>query len=294
MKVNVSLLKTWMGCPLQARFKEIEKRPWKQNAKASFGTCIHDALDQYNRYGDFESALIRFKTTWENPDLLGVTPEVWPRGNTYGGLRDKGIEILSQYHEKQAWESRIVVGTEHKFCVPFGDHELSGVVDLIEGKMSGRGKNTLKIVDYKTNTRKPTKLQLAMDIQFTAYVYASLQEEFWVGMTASNGQIYPGMANGEDLFDRYKRTARRASWYHLWTNQELDAGDRDDDDYMRLYRCVEEVVKASEAKIFVPNISGDTCTFCDYTDVCKAVIPIREKLVRIKEGIEDHNDEGMF
>lgn len=276
MKFNPSMLKTWMACPLQARFKEIEKRPFRQNAKASFGTCIHDALEQFNTYGNVDSAIERFKLTWANPEMLGVEPSEWSRGQTYPGLRDKGLEILTGYAEAQVWDSRRVIATEHKFCIPFGDHEISGIVDLIEQKRSGRGKNVLRIVDYKTNTAKPTKFALAMDVQFTTYVFASLQPEFWMGMTSENGQEYPGMANGEQLYEEYMNVERRAIWYHLWTQQELDAGERDDEDFMRMYQCVKEIAKACEAKVFVPNISADSCLWCSYRDICGAVIPVQK------------------
>lgn len=275
MKVNVSLLKRWMGCPLQARFEEIENRPRIQNAKASFGTCIHDALELFNHTGDLDRALQRFFTTWANPELLNVTPDTWPRNTTYGSLRQKGEEILRGYADKLRWEKREVIATEHKFHVPFGEHSLSGVVDLLEVKKSSRGKETLRVIDYKTNAKKPTINTLKLDIQFTAYVYASLQPEFWVGSGESK---YPGLPDGEALYERFLDTPRKAIWFQLWDNKEVSVGDRDDDDFMRLYRCVVEVANAIEKDVYIPNISGDTCVWCDFTDICKAVIPVRKKL----------------
>jgi len=291
MKTNISTLKTWMGCPLQARFKEIERRPWKQNAKASFGVCIHEALEGYNVHGDVDRAVERFKETWQNPEILDVVPETWPKYTDYGKLRAKGIEVLRLYDETNKWESRQIIGQEHAFCVPMGDHQLSGVVDVIEAKRSARGKRVLRIVDYKTNAKAPTLMQLRMDIQFTAYIYASLQPEFWMGnpdATTREGKPYPALPDGEMYWEAFNGVDRRAIWYDLWNNKEKDAGPREDADFLRLYRCIQEVNNAIEQQVYVPNISGDTCTFCDYTDLCKAVAPIRDKMN------EPFDDEGMF
>jgi CRISPR/Cas system-associated exonuclease Cas4 (RecB family) len=277
MKFNTSMLKTWMQCPLQARFKEIEKQDSLQNAKASFGTCIHEALELYNKTGDYEAARERFNHTWENPEVLGVAPDYWPKFTTFAGLRKKGFEVLEKYHETNQWESREIIGTEHKFCVPIGDHHISGVVDLIEVKKTKGGKKALRIVDYKTNTKQPSREALFMDIQFTVYVYASLQPEFWLGF--QDDPKYPAMLNGAELMERFDGMARKPIWYHLWANKEILAGERDDDDFMRLYRCILEVANAVEKEVFVPNISGDSCTYCSFTEQCKAVLPIRDKLL---------------
>lgn len=625
LKTNISTLKTWMACPLQARFKEIERRPWKQNAKASFGVCIHEALEGYNIHGDVERAIDRFKETWHDPDILDVAPETWPKYTDYGKLRAKGIDILKLYDEKNKWENRRIIGQEHRFCVPIGDHQISGIVDLVESKKSGRGARSLRIVEYKTNSKAPTNMQLRMDIQFcvdteteiltrrgwksyaellvgedvltydqstgwaewqparevyqfeaidqemvslegkahsslttknhrwpvshvvsgrngwreeprvvvsedltdadrilcaapvkdlplsngysdsmvelvawfaaertawhnmslslaqsprvnpvyveriesvldslftceeslrnlaypawrvshdadcnryylnrtassevcrffsdttnkvvdvtwlsqlteqqlrlfvetfvdadghrsndrveivqsvkerldvlqvaysllgvrtslrrikvggrtfwslavkqnesrfapktdtrtierytgvvwcpvtdnstwfarrsghvyftgnTAYVYASLQPEFWMGnpeATKESSQTYAALPDGEMFWESFQGVDRRAVWYDLWNNKEKDAGPRDDDDFLRLYRCIVEVNNAIEKGVYVPSISGDTCTFCDYTDICTAVKPIRDRM-DLKIG-EDPEDEGMF
>lgn len=290
MKFNASLVKTWMGCPLQAKFKEIENLPYRSSGKAVFGNCIHDALDQYNQGVPIDKAIDRFLETWNDPELLGLTIDYWPKFTTYGGLRKKGQEILKGYAEKHAWEQRTVIVSEHKFCVPFGEHEISGVVDLIELKKSTKGKLAMRIVDYKTNAKAPTLANLRLDIQFTTYVYASLQPEFWMGVPGS--EKYLPLPDGEKMFDMYQDVARRAIWFHLWTNKEMDAGDRDDMDFMRLYRCINEISKAVEADIYVPNISGDTCTYCDFTDICPVTYPIYDKLTT--EVGDDPDDEHTF
>lgn len=619
MKFNASMLKTYMDCPLKARFQEVEKLPRLQNAKATFGSCVHMALEDFNKHGNVDVSIKLFKELWDDPSKAGLSIDVWPKFTTYGGLRKRGIEIMQEYADRHKWETRTVVATEHRFCVPFGEHHLSGIVDLVEKKKSGKGKNVLRIVDYKTNTKQPNLAQLRLDIQFcadesteiltrrgwkqydqvlvgedvltlnqntmqsewqaaeavhvfdakdqmlvalegkdhsslttknhrwpvkhyvsghkgwkiedrivlsedltgsdriicaaptsglplespysdafveliawfwteghvvrggscslaqsktanpenvsrieaalttefgsesdslrntdmpvwrsshdedcvrfymnrvasdsiaavfldypekivscdfvaqltreqlelfvdvsiladghinngsplitqsvearldpiqmaytllgkrtckreyelkgngpyagrvfyslsvkdltpyfvpslhkraevkyagkvwcpstangtwlsrrngmvsytgnTIYDYASRQPEFWMGF--EDDPRYPPLPNGEKLFEQYARLERKVIWYHLWSNKEINAGDRDDSDMMRLYRALTEVQKAVDNEIYVPNISGDSCTYCDYTDRCGIVVPVH---VKMREEIED-------
>lgn len=270
MNLSASTLKIWMACALQAKFAKIDKLPQVQNAKASFGVCIHRSLELYNHTGDVDLAIKTFEDNWAHPEKLGVVPQKWPKFTSYEGLKQRGVELLRAYHDNLKWDGREVLFTEHRFMVPFGRHNLTGVVDLGEIRVNGKGKPLLRIIDYKTSTHAPTRAALALDIQFTIYTYASMQREFWEG----NGPDYPGLPNGGFLFDLYKDMPRRAIWWHLWTGKEIDAGPRDEEDFLRLYRLVTEVEKAMERQVFVPRI-GDACGLCSYTDQCNLRIPTR-------------------
>ncbi len=284
MKISASTLKLWMGCPLQVKFKDTEDRPRKINAKTAFGTCIHDALEYYNLSGDYSATVARFEQTWNKPELLDAKIDSWPKGSTFGSLRTKGKDILESYHKKNVWDKRDIIAAEHKFCVPIGDHLLSGIVDLIEARPIGK-KTELTIVDYKTAGKRPYGDDLKLDVQFTIYYYASLQPEFWMGY----GDGYPGMEDGEALYQEFLDSPRKVVWHHLWDNKELDAGPRDDEDFMRLYRAVSSVADAISKDVYIPNISGSTCVWCDYTDLCPVMIPSytnsrTESSVEIRKG----------
>lgn len=266
------MLSTWMGCPLQARFRYLDKLPDEANAYSAFGSCVHHALDHYNTHGDVDLAVRVFEEVWDDPALIDRAFEYWPPYTSFATMLNRGREMIREYHDKQKWEERLVIASEHKFNVPFGDHRLSGIVDLLEMKKSGRGKSTLKIVDYKTNSKAPNRTELKLNIQFTAYQWASLQPEFWLG-----DEEGPGMPNGENLWDKLKDSPRRTFWYQLSQNKEIPCGERDTKDFMRLYRAITEVAKAWEAQIFVPNISGSTCIYCPYTDPCGVPVPQEEK-----------------
>ncbi len=269
-----SLISTWLGCPLQAKFKEIDLLPRRQSGKATFGTVMHHCLEKFNKGLPLDETVALFYHLWENPEVLNAAPDYWPRMITYGGLREKGPEILRLYAEKVKWENRTVIAGEHSFLVPFGDDFLQGTVDHIEFRKAGNGHPTLRVVDFKTNSKQPNVMELKFNIQFTTYIYASLQPEFWLGSEA-----FPGVLDGEKWFEKLEKVPRRGVWYALMSNKEFDAGKRDDGDFMRLYRACQEIKRAIDKEVYVPDISADTCLWCDYTSNCGIEIPSREELL---------------
>lgn len=276
-----------MKCPLQARFKYIDKLPSKKTSRMTFGICAHQALELYNNTGDIDKAINLFLDLWDNPEKAKAVPEIWPKGTSHGGFRSKGIELLKTYHEKQGWEGRDIIAQEHRFLVPIGEHEVQGVVDLLELKKSGRGVPTLRIVDYKTGSKQPFKNTLRLNTQFTIYDYASRQPEFWFGNKADLNWYPPIAANADELWEEFKSIPRRGIYFHLLGCKEIDAGERDEMDFMRLYRVITEVARAVESEVFVPCLSGDTCVFCDYTEPCGVTIPDRDPS-------DDPDDETWF
>lgn len=292
MILSASRIRNYMHCPMQMKLAQDHPDvEGVQHAKTSFGTIVHAALELYNNPGGtLEEATGLFLHAWEQPEILDLPPiDEWAfgRGLNYGSLRERGVQILHEYHEKNKWEGRLILGTEHKFCVPIGDHHLRGFVDLVEVKNSNRGKPIVRIVDFKTTSKQPTVNELQFDVQFTTYMYASLQREFWVGSPEFD---CPGFENGEELYENYRSFARRAIWYHLWGNKEIDAGGRGDADFMRLYRCITAIVDAIEKEVYVPDISAATCGFCPYAEFCPVMIPVLDKL----NQSEIEKDEESF
>lgn len=268
-RFSASKMNTWMTCPLQAHFTYDLKLPRIQNSSATFGSCIHHALNEYNKTdGDIDLAVSEFLHTWAHPELLECAIDEWTKGTTPESLKKRGLAMLRDYHAKMRWEKRDVLATEHSFVVPFGEFELVGFVDLVEIRLSDQGVTELHIVDYKTNKKQPYINGLPWNVQFTAYVFAAMQREFWVGTKGK-----PGIENGEDLWDQFKDSIPKAYWFHLQTTKEIYAGPREDADFMRLYRVAKEIARADEAEVYVPNLSGDSCGFCSFKEPCGLPIP---------------------
>lgn len=302
LKFSSSLLSNWENCQQQAAFKHLDGlEDSGTHAKTWFGTCVHAALEEYNLWemetgkGDVDVAKRLFLSMWEKPAIYGGNITEW-RGSQYGTLRLKGLKILEEYDDKQKWEPREVIAAEHKFCVPLGEHLLSGIVDLVEWKLSGRGVPTLRICDYKNTSKAPTLKELRLNLQFTIYTYASLQPEFWLGYVEEGWhppmiQKYAPMVNGAALYERFMDAPRRAVWSHLWGGIELDAGSRVEEDFERMYVLLEGIQRAIEHKVFIPSIRSASCEWCAFKPVCKAVIPVLEKMDLEPGG---DGDDGMF
>jgi hypothetical protein len=164
-----------------------------------------------------------------------------------------------------------VLGTEVPFLVPFGEHELTGFIDLLGLQKSGTGKEQLQIIDFKTSGKNPSFAQLALDVQFTSYLYAVAQKEFWVGVEGN--PEFVGLDNGEWLYEMTRNIRTRAIWWGVFTGKQIDAGPRTEKDFERLYRVMCEIQKATDAGAYMPKI-GDACNFCDYQSECQLEIPV--------------------
>jgi RecB family exonuclease len=266
MKFSASMLNTWMECPKKAHFKEILKVKEEQHAKTTFGTCVHSALELYNTIGDVDMAITHFEEIWADPSAVDAEIDIWPSNLNWIDLRDRGLQAIRKFHEDSRWEKRNIIANEYKFLVPFGDHELSGIIDNLE--LTGPKKSReLRVVDYKTSSRLPSQLQLRFSLQFTIYLYATTQREFWIDIEG-----------GAKKFEELKDAKRRGVWYAIWQNRALDVGPRNDLDMQRLYRLLLEVEQAVEKEVYVPNISGESCLWCPYTRVCAATIPLAEEI----------------
>lgn len=276
MRFSASRAGVGMQCMLQYRFKYVDGLPDPTNAKTCFGSVMHLVLERYERgSNNLELALSLWSDWWREPEKVGLEHGRWPKFTNWSGLNDRGRQILETYHEQRRLQPVDIVALEHRFLVPFGEHELTGVVDKLDIKKSGNGRQLLRLVDYKTASRKPTVAELALNIQFSIYHYALSRPEFWLG----NGPEYPAVDNGEWWFSMLEDQPRRCVWHHLWTGQELDAGGRDQEDYERLYRLLSELDKAIKHEVYVPSISADHCNLCSYANgPCPARVPTAEDL----------------
>lgn len=267
MKASASLVKSWMACSLQGKFSYVDRLPQLNSAPASFGSAVHLALELYNNGYTVQDAKDCFSYVWDHLDEFGWTPEIWPPRTSYGSYRERGLKFIDMYHEDNKWIDKTIIGTEHRFQVNFGRHTLSGIVDILEHV---KGSKELICVDLKTGYR-PTFENLRQNVQFTIYTWAMQQKEFWTGFP-EDLERYPGFENGEELWEQYKNLTPVAIWYDLRNAKGYNVGPRTEQDYARLQVCLDNIERAMELEVFVPNISGDTCGICSYQDQCPAYV----------------------
>lgn len=263
MKMSPSAIRTWMKCPMQAKFRYIDGLPEVgKNAAAEFGSAVHYALEKLNEGSDIDSVKEVFLEQWE----LMVQDEevVLPPKATFSKYRENGLKMIDQYVESRKWDSDQIIGQEVRFKVPFGRHEISGIIDRLSVNSE-----QIRVMDYKTGYR-PNANNLHLDIQFTSYMYAVSRPEFWTGVEGSDK--YKGFPDGEKMYEKYASLEKVGIWLDLRNAKEYNVGPRGKADFVRLYRCLDQIENAIEKEVFVPNISGDTCKFCSFQKECPAYL----------------------
>ena len=263
MRFSASQLKTWSNCALKAKYHYIDGMQRRSTGTAAhMGSAVHVGLEKhYKDGGGLDVALSEFDSYYMNPDNY---PDKVNRGTTFNGGYEKGVKMLTAYFEDVAFDQydRIILGAEVPFKVDFAGHDLTGFIDLL---YTNTGYLTLAIQDWKTG-RRPNTDSLYLDVQGTCYAWAVSCKEFWVGHDGDDK--YPGIENGEELYERFKNVQPDVIWYDLKNNKPYSFGRRTTQDFARLYRLMQMIERAVETDTYIPTISGDSCGFCEYQDIC--------------------------
>jgi RecB family exonuclease len=227
----------------------------RQSAAASFGTVVHFALQTYYLNArDLDLAKQTFDYYWNHPEGLGCAPEYYLPRTSWSNYRALGLDMLARYHENESWFDAEVIGLEVPFTLPIGDHELTGTIDMLRITHDKKGRQVLDVADFKTG-KKPYFLRY--NVQFTAYIWATLQDSFW-----------ESIPNGAEWQLRVFGLPRRGTWINLKDMEEIDAGEREDTDFHRLLKTVNALAESVGSSIFVPTLSGDACAYCDFWKEC--------------------------
>lgn len=267
IQLRQSDLSTWARCPLAYRYQNIDHMPRLQSGALSFGTIIHDCVLFMETHQDLPGAIARFNDMWLCPEAYdellvpaGTTLKIdyYTRGASWKKSAGEGPRMLSDWWGIIQWDSDTVLAREYEFDVPIGDgHILHGTIDKLALRFLPKtNEQVVLISDYKTNAKTPTYDWLEDNLQFTAYAYASTQPEFWTGFPDA------------DMFGRVSSLRRQGEWVGLKGPKRLNAGFRDQVQYNRLTYAINAVADSIAMRIFVPNISGETCRYCEFRALC--------------------------
>ena len=152
-------------------------------------------------------------------------------------------------------------------CTPFGNHLLSGIIDNL---LYDKSQDILLICDLKTGAR-PNKDNLHASLQFTSYDWATRKDEFWTGYPPEIDK-YWGVSDGSERLEQFRDTKRLGVWFDLRNAKEYPVGQRTEQDFLRMLRLCDQIELAIERDVYVPTITGDTCKFCAYKDVCSVYV----------------------
>lgn len=264
MQFRQSTIKLFTQCSLRYRFQD-QGAPREQSSAMSFGTAIHDAVMQMELAYDPQVGIDRFEAIWQHlPDFDLDYDYLIPR-YTHSSYTELGYKILRDWWQLIQWESDIVLAREHPFEVSIGDgNTLAGTADKVALRPQKDGSYSVLISDYKTGSKQPTRDYLAHDVQFSSYCYASTQPEFWA--TIPNGpKIYAEMIDAP----------REGEWVQLRTTKRISAGFRTQMHYSRLAYAIDQIEQSIALGIFVPDLSGETCEYCEFRKICG--LPSREE-----------------
>lgn len=256
MIVSPSRLKQFGACARQYYYQHILGLGESESGSLTvLGTVFHFSVDVYETYGhDLELAKRTFIHYWDHPEELGETIDFWHNRTNKDGLRKRGLAMLERYHELSPWRDGVLIGTEVKFVVPIGDHQLRGIIDKLWYRP---GQKTVEAIDFKTGSYVEEKLRY--NLQFTSYLYATERPEFWE--TIVNEEFRDG-------YERFKGWDRQGWWYHARNNKMFNAGKRYEKDYKRLALAVQAMDDAINANVFPLDYSGTNCGWCAHTEIC--------------------------
>lgn len=253
MQVSPSRLRTFGNCANQYKYKYVLQLGGDQvGALTVAGSVIHYALEVHDQFGqNLQQALDTFDYYWNNPKELGETIDYYPPRVNHESIRSNAHEMIRRYHDSVPWKKGKLIGTEIRFEVPLGRHTLRGIIDRLDLRA-----NRLEIIDHKTGSYIPKNLR--HDLQFTSYLYATTQPEFW--------EQVPGDYAG--FWEEAETLPRFGIWHDVRNNKTVHAGERTVADYHRLELAVNQMEAALEADVYPLSISGDACGWCAWSEIC--------------------------
>lgn len=170
LRLSYSAISTYQTCPLQYRFKYLEKRPALPSPSLSFGQSLHEALRWFYDVPTpdprpRDELLDYLETCWVSEGYR--SPEEEAR------YFYQARATLEHFYRKNLEDFRVPVALEQGFAIDMGFCELSGVIDRMDKDPSG----SFEIIDYKTNRRLPPSRRLYDDLQLPIYHLAA--EKLW-------------------------------------------------------------------------------------------------------------------
>ncbi len=233
MKLSYSALSTYQACPMQYRFRYVDKLPSLPSPAISFGRSLHEALRWFYDVPtpdppSLEELIDYLEMCWVSEGY--ATPEEEARYFYHA------MSVLNVYYRNNVESFRLPLALEQYFLIDLDFCELSGVID----RLDKRGTGEIEIIDYKTNRRVPPSSKLFDDLQLPIYHIATTQ--VW-GIT-------PDLVTFYYLIPDHRHTIKVSD---EWLSRAIDT--------------IRDIVSRIESEIFEPR-ENPLCPWCDYLNEC--------------------------
>lgn len=263
-RLSYSHLTTFEKCPLQYRFRYIEKIPVPPSKHISFGNSIHSTIEQFQKLflnGDYdidavqaESLLLEMlEKNWKSEGYESQTEELEWKEKAKRALRESFVPWISQQFKM---DYRIL-SIEDWFEIPLENCVLVGKIDRIDFRVE-EDRIYYRIVDFKTGEKVPMRMQNSEDTQL--YVYTFGAEQIIASRLPSHLD-----SNGDYILEKIM-------YFYVVPNDEVE--NRIDATHKslimgRIYSQINSLLKAIEIEAF-PARTGRHCNWCDFNRVCSA------------------------
>lgn len=234
VKLSANRLKTFIDCKNKYVLKYILGVQEPKNIYAIRGTAVHKAIEMFHKHA--ANPFKTYEETWHK-EMKDANVE---HSNK---LFYEGEDMLELYD----WADRIPTEIEKYFCLPFPDAQdpialVEGYIDqlYLNENMSGYIRGV--VIDIKTAKKKPTKEQLANDIQFIIYNWA---------------------------FEQLYNMQTHVFWYHARTKEYIEAFVQGDAQLQLVIDAI--TVYKSFLETADLELREKTCQYCIAPNKCLGI-----------------------
>jgi len=251
-----SRLSTYENCPLQYRYKYIDKIDLEpsEGIEAFLGSRVHETLEKlyrdlnHHKENTLEDLLDHFNGNWEKNWHEGV--KIVKEGYTPENYRQIGLKCISDYYRRyHPFRRARTVALEKRVLIDLDGYKLQGYID----RLARVGEGHYEIHDYKSGQYLPEQKYLDRDRQLGLYqigvesLWSDVREVDLVWHYLAHDVEFRSKRSPEDL------AALKASTIAL----------------------IQETERA-EAEGHFPARESPLCNWCDFQSLC----PSRAHLVK--------------
>ncbi len=281
MRTSYSAIDTYLRCPQQYKFQEIDRIRAPKSREAIFGSLVHDTLEyMFSRtplYPTLDEIVAYFREHWPAREVFLAESKNDPLKRPWTEdeaklFFEEGVRMLKKFYESNAPWNYLVVDLESRFEVALRDektgetHILAGIIDRIDKLPDGK----YEIIDYKTGKRMPSQDMLNRDLQLSLYS---------LGLQNRWPHLKP-----EDI---------KLSLYFLKHDEKLtahpapDATEKIKKHVLKTINEIQEKIKSGKPFEPMPSI---LCNWCGYRPMCPAWKHLyKNQESGIKNQVEENN-----